>query len=237
MGLFSSIAKIFGAAKQKKAVGQASAAQQAAAQAGIDLTQGQLDQNQGNLDKTLATLLPFLSQGQQAVTAQGDLLGLQGDEEQAAAIASLKDSPLFKSLFRTGEETILQNASATGGLRGGNLTGSLANFGSDTLAKVIQQQLGNLGGLTATGLGAAGTGAAATTAAGGISADLAQQISALLNGQGAAKAGGILGKANANQQIYSGIADAAGDIVGALAGGAGGGGSTQAIAKAIGAFI
>lgn len=234
MGLFSLAASIFGSSKKKKAIQQASAAQQAAAQAGIDLTQGQLDQTQGNLDKTLATLLPFLSQGQQAVTAQGDLLGLQGDEEQAAAIASLKDSPLFKSLFRTGEETVLQNASATGGLRGGNLTTSLADFGSDTLAKVIQQQLGNLGGLTATGLNAAGTGAAATTATGGISADLAQQISALLSGQGAAKAGGILGKANANQDIYNAIAGFVGDTTAKLAGGAG---NLAGAAKAIQGFI
>jgi hypothetical protein len=234
MGLLSSVAKIFGAAKQKKAIGKASAAQQAAAQQGIDLTQGQIATTQSGLSDTLAGLLPFLTQGQQAVTAQGNLLGLGGAEDQSQAIAALKASPLFQSLYHTGEEAVLQNASATGGLRGGNLTGSLANFGSDTLAKVIQQQLAGLGGLSAQGLSAAGTGAQARTATSGITGDLTAQIAALLGQQGSAKAGGILGKANANQQIYDGIASGIGDIVGAIAGGGGSGAST---AQAIGAFI
>lgn len=74
-----------------------------------------------------------------------------GDAQQHA-IDALKASPAFTSLYNTGSDTILQNAAATGGLRGGNTNNSLANFGSSLLASVIQQQLSNLG--TVSGQGA-----------------------------------------------------------------------------------
>lgn len=149
---------------------------------------------------------------------------ISGQQAQQSAIDQLKASPLFQSLFRTGEEATLQNASATGGLRGGNVQNSLANFGSDTLAKVIQQQLQNLGSLSGQGLNAA-------TSAGGLSANATNGIAGLFGDQGQARAGGIIGKSNANQQMYNSIADGAGQIAGAFmpvpgAGGAGGAGAS-----------
>lgn len=148
--------------------------------------------------------------------------GQSGADAQQSAIDQLKASPLFQSLFRTGQETIDQNASATGGLRGGNVQNSLANFGSDTLAKVIQQQLSNLGGLSSQGLQATGQ-------AGQLSANATNGIASLFGDQGQARAGGIIGKANANTDMYNSIAQGAGQIAGAFmpvpgAGGAGGGG-------------
>ncbi len=159
MGIFSSIASFFGASKKKKAAGQAAAAQQAAAQQAIDAVTAQQAATQ-------ASLAPWTEAGRKALSGQSDLLGLNGGSMQADAIAALKDSPLFQSLFRTGQETILQNGSATGGLRGGDIQSSLANFGSDTLARVIQNQLANLGGIseggnaTATNIGQLGAGTA-----------------------------------------------------------------------------
>lgn len=77
---------------------------------------------------------------------------MSANDAQQAAIGKLKASPAFTSLYDTGADTILQNAAATGGLRGGNTNNGLAQFGSSLLAQVIQQQLGNLGSVS--GLGA-----------------------------------------------------------------------------------
>lgn len=51
----------------------------------------------------------------------------------------------------------MQNASATGGIRGGNTQRGLADFGGDLLSQLIQQQIGNYGGLVDIGRGAATT--------------------------------------------------------------------------------
>lgn len=254
MGLFSSIAGIFGAAKTRKAIDRASSVLQDGAQRGIDtigaqtaagqtaLT-GQATQNDSAIQSVLATLAPFIQGGQQAFGAQGDLLGLGGNDKQAAAIASLKDSPLFRSLYTTGADTVLQNGSATGGLRGGNIQSSLATFGSDTLAKVIQQQLTNLGGLSGQGLNAAGTGAQTTL--GGVSANtgISQSIAGLLGNSGVnianlfgaqagAQAGGILGKASASNDMLTNSMKAIQDGLAAIAGMPGGGSMSQLAASA-----
>lgn len=148
-------------------------------------------------------------------------------QQQAAAIQGLKDSPLFQSLFRTGEEAILQNAAATGGLRGGDTQRSLADFGSDTLARVIQQQLANLGGLSAQG---------ANTALGGgqIGAGAANSIANLFGQKGTAEAQGILGKAAGSAAQTGAIFQGIGDLVGNFdlgKSGGGGGGIMSTIGK------
>jgi hypothetical protein len=73
---------------------------------------------------------------------------------QGAAITALQASPYYQSLYKNGLEANLQNASATGGIRGGNEVRSLADFGADTLNQTIQQQLSALAGLAGMGQGA-----------------------------------------------------------------------------------
>jgi hypothetical protein len=92
----------------------------------------------------------------------------------------------------------LQTASATGGLRGGNLQGALAQFRPALLSSLIDQQYGRLGGLTTLGQNAAaGTGAAAQT--------MGTNVTNLLGQQGAAAAGGELAQARAFGAIPSAI--------------------------------
>lgn len=212
MGLFSSIAGIFGAASKKKAAKKASAAQQQAAQQGIDAVSAQNALTQKNF-------APYLEAGSKALGAQSDLLGLNGTGVQGSAIDALRASPLFQSLFGNGQEAILNNASATGGLRGGNIQRSLADFGADTLAKTIESQLAALGGLSGQGFNAATNG-------GQLGAASAEQIAQLLGNKGAAKAGGILGKAAANQELYANLGNLATDVASAFKGMPSGGGFT-----------
>lgn len=217
MGLFSSIAGILGSKKKKKAAQQAAAAQTAALQQGIDATNAQNALTQQQLE-------PYLTAGTQALGQQSNLLGLNGAGVQQGSIDALKASPLYQSLFGNGEDAILANGSATGGLRGGNIQRSLFELGRDTLAQTIEAQLSRLGGLAGQGLGAAGTG-------GALGADAARQLATLFGGQGQAKAGGIIGAANADLEKYGHIANLAGQVAAAALGMPGMGGAGGAAAS------
>jgi hypothetical protein len=89
---------------------------------------------------------PYMGFGSSSLGQLGDLLGLNGPDAAAKAIDALKNSPLYQSLFNTGQEAVLQNASATGGVRGGNTQGALYELGSNTLSDVIQNQIRSLFG-------------------------------------------------------------------------------------------
>jgi hypothetical protein len=69
---------------------------------------------------------PFQEAGAQAFEQQQALAGLRGPEAQQAAIAQIEQSPFLQAQIRQGEEAMLQRASATGGLRGGNIQAALA---------------------------------------------------------------------------------------------------------------
>ena len=135
--------------------------------------------------------------------------GLAG---QAAAIDALKASPLYQSLYRNGEEAILSNAAATGGLRGGNTQSSLYNLGADTLSNVIQNQLANLGGIANMGMGSAGQ-------LGQFGATAASNIGNSLTQQGQAQAGAALTKGGINASNWNNIGGALDSIGSAISGG------------------
>lgn len=134
--------------------------------------------------------------GESALAQQRRMLGLEGATEQQASIAGIEQSPIFEALTRQGEEAMLQNAAATGGLRGGNIQAALAQFRPQMLQDRIQEQLAGLAGLSDMGLRAGG-------AQGGP-----------LMQAGAAQAGGILGRAEANAQMWGGIGRGVGQIIG-----------------------
>ena len=187
-------------------------------QSGINAGNAQYQQTAGNL-------APWLISGQLANAQQGNLVGLNGGAQQQAAIDQLKASPLYTSLYNNGQNAILANASATGGLRGGNTQRSLYGLGNDTLAQLIQSQLGNLGGISSMGqstaLGQGALGAANTSS-----------IQSLLGSIGANNAAGTLTNAGTqaagNTNISSilgglfGQGGAGTDLLGSLFGGGGG---------------
>ena len=77
--------------------------------------------------------------------------GMTGEQAQATAIDRIANSPILQELTRQGEEAILQNASATGGLRGGNVQGALAQFRPQMLQQEIDKQYARLAGLSGMG--------------------------------------------------------------------------------------
>lgn len=182
----------YSANQQKKAAKNAAEAQTQSTDMGIAEQQRQFDAVQ----KLLA---PYVNSGSGAITAQQNLIGLGGNVEQQKAIDALKNSAQFGELTRQGENSILQNASATGGLRGGNVQASLAQFRPQLLSQMIEQQYGRLGGIAQLGQ---------ASAAGQASAGLqtGSNIANLYGQQGAAQAGNALAQGQANANFASGIA-------------------------------
>lgn len=103
---------------------------------------------------------PYLDAGRQALGEQSAFLGLDGPEAQQAQIDQVQNSPMFQSMLQQGETSLLQNAAATGGLRGGNTQAALAQFSPQLLNQQLNQryerlaQLGLMGQASAAGVGA-----------------------------------------------------------------------------------
>ena len=134
------------AREQRKAAKGASKAQAAAADASVAEQQRQFDEAKKLLapyvavgEPALAELAGYADFGPQAIQQQAALAGLQGPQAQQAAITAIEQSPLFQAQVRQGEEALLQQASATGGLRGGNIQGALAQFRPQMLQQQIEQ--------------------------------------------------------------------------------------------------
>jgi len=126
-----------------------------------------------------------------------------GIDEQRRQFEAIQSGPQFQAMTQQGENAILQNASATGGLRGGNVQGALAQFRPQLLNQLIEQQYGRLGGLTSIGQNAAaGVGNAGMATGNSITNLLAQQ--------GAAQAGGALGQAAGFGNALGGIGQGVG---------------------------
>lgn len=196
---------LLGGGSAKKASKRASAELVAALQGGINSMNANLDYTKGIYQPAIDVLDP-------SVTAIADLLGVNGTGAQQTSLDGLQTSPLMQSLTRNGEEAILQNAAATGGLRGGNTQRGLADFRSDTFAQLIQRQLQNLGGLSSIGLGGAG-------AVTGASGNTAQAIAQMLAQQGQAKAGQQITAGGINSQNWNNVAGFGQDVLGSIFGG------------------
>lgn len=184
----------------KSASEEASGAQRDASRAAIEEQRRQ----QAESERLLA---PYMQAGQGALGQQQALLGLAGPEAQAAAIAQLEGSPQFKAMLQQGESAILQNASATGGLRGGNTQAALAQFRPAMLSQLIQQQMAQLGGLSSMGqqgaMGAAGFGQQG-----------AQNVMGQLGAMGQAQAGAALAQGQGLANMFGGIGGALGTLGG-----------------------
>ena len=204
---------ITGAKQAGKAAEAAGQTQAGFAQQGIDEQRRQFDALVNLMAPyvtagtgAMGRLAPYEQAGQQAFGQQQSLIGLQGPQAQQQAIAALQASPQFQALQQQGENAILQNASATGGLRGGNVQAALAQFRPQILSSLIDQQYGRLGGIAGAGLGVTsdiatrGQAAAAGQASSGLQS--ASNIGNLLGNQGAAIAGGQMARGGVARQTF-----------------------------------
>lgn len=218
--------------------GQATEAELAAARQAAE----QYRTSQASIESALAPFIELAPQqiqnlglyqtaGTQALEQQSALAGLQGPEAQQAAISALEASPQFQALARQGQEAILQGASATGGLRGGNVQGALAQFRPELLQRYIDQQYTRLGGLAGQGLdvtqGLMGQGYEASTNLARLRQTEAANLANLISGAGEAQAAGLAtqgaiqaGREQGQGQVLGGVLGGLGNIYGLYRGGA-----------------
>lgn len=199
--LLAPAAQLIGGALTAHAAGEAADAMSNAAQAGIG-------EQRREFDTVRELLSPYVTAGNTSLGAYQDLSGANGPDKQRAAMAALEGSPQFGALTKAGENAILQNASATGGLRGGNVQAALADQRTNLLNALTQQQLARYQPIINSGqASAAGVGNAAIATG--------NNVTNLLGQQGAAQAGGIVAGTSA-------ITNAIGNVGGFFAGQAAG---------------
>lgn len=197
---------LYSANKASKAQSSAANAAAAAQTEGDRLA---IEEQKRQFDAIQKLLAPYNEAGTKGLSAQQDLLGINGAEKQTAAYNSIANSPAMAAYAQQGENALLQNASATGGLRGGNTQGALAQYRPQLLNQLINQQYANLGGMTSIGQNAA-----AQTGNAGM--ESSTNIGNLLQNSGSANAAAAMaqGQASANQW------GAVGNIFGQLGGAA-----------------
>lgn len=226
---------VMSSSAQKSAAKTAAGAQTEASQLSVEEQRRQFDEMKKILEPYVSAGTPALQQmasyaevGPQALDKQLAMAGLKGPEAQQMAIAEIEQSPLYQAQVRQGEEAMLQQASATGGLRGGNLQGALAQYRPQMLAAAIENQYNRLGGLTSFGAGTTqnlatiGQASAAGQAAQGM--NMAANVGNALMSSGQAQAQAALASGQATANMWGNISGSVGTAagLGLLGGGAGG---------------
>ena len=199
---------IVGGVMSSRSASKAAKAQQEASGASIDEQRAQFEAMQRTLKPYVDAGSPALRQiasyadvAQPALNEQQALNGMFGAEAQQQAINRIEQSPLYMEQVRQGENAMLQNASATGGLRGGNIQAALAQFRPAVLSQMIEDKYSKLGGMVDFGGSAAlnlakmGQASAAGTGAAGM--NMASNISNLNTQTGQAQAQAQLARGQA----------------------------------------
>jgi len=217
VGIFSVLSGIVGGNSMKKASQKAMQAQVDAANRGIDIQAKQYETTRNDY-------MPYTQAGVKAIEGYGNLLGTNGTDAQATAVQGLEASPFFRQNLSDANENLLQTASATGGVRGGNTAGAIGELSPQLLQQYYQQAMAGFGNLAQLGLGATGS----VANAGATNANAATALNSQIGGF---QAGNFLTKGGINAQNWANagkFADAA-----AKAAIPGGGGSLSNALKSI----
>jgi hypothetical protein len=173
---------------------------------------------------------PYSSAGLGGLASYLALLGQSGADAQQQAIAGLEQMPGYQAQLGAGQRAIMQNAAATGGLRGGNVQQGLAEFGSGLFGQYYQNQLGQLGQLQQQGLN---TNTNLANLRAGQAANLANQY----NMMGQAQGNSILAQSAASKQGMGNAGSLLGAGAGLLFGGPGGASIGSSIGGAVGGLF
>ncbi len=164
------------------------------------LTEG-IGEQRRQFDLTREDFGSTIEAGDLARERELELLGLRGVGAEQSAIDAFTESPGQKFLRERGERAVLRNASATGGLRGGNVLRELQEQGIGFAGQRLGERQDRLRRV-------AGGGSAAVGTQGVIGANLSSNISNLLAERGSARATGIRGKAAGQREGIARVAQA-----------------------------
>ena len=169
-----------------------------------------LQEEQRQFDITQEQFAPFREAGLSALQEQQALLGQGGAEEQQAAFAAFADTPGQQFLRAQQERALVRNASAIGGLGGGNVRTALQEQAFGRAQTDLGQQFNRLSALR-TG------GQTATQNVASFGAQSVGRAGQLIQDAGAARASGILGSAQARNQGVTQLAGLATQFFGGRA--------------------
>jgi hypothetical protein len=257
VGIGSAVAGVAGSAISASGANSAADAQQAA-------NSSQIAQQNYEFNTIQGLLKPFQQAGTAAIPGMqsamtnyesglgayqdilgqlNNLTGANGNAAQQAAIAGLQSNPLYTNSMNLGQQAILANASATGGLRNGNTIANLGYLPGQILSNVMQQQIGNIGTslngqsnyLNALNTAVSqqgnlvGLGENAAAGTGNAALQTGNNITSLLGQNGAIQAGSITAGTNAISSGINSLSGALGTYLnsGGNSGGSGGYGFTM----------
>ena len=200
LGIASSI---FGGNSAAKSAKKAAAQQEAAIGRGISESGQYYDTAQGFLS-------PYTEMGTSSASLLQDIIGTNGPEKQAAALAMYQSSP-SASLLKTAREEAVRGSIgkyASGGLsRSGAFTEDLARRTSD-------MDLANYGNWENLSKGLLNTGANAAGQASSLASGRGSDILNARTAQGTARASGTIGGANAQIAGFQGMNNYAQNFLG-----------------------
>lgn len=174
-----------GGSSGKKAAKKAAAAQ-------MEMMNKAIAEQRAAFSEGKQLLDPYSQAGLGGLQSYLAMLGQAGPDAQEAAIAGLEETPGYQAQLQAGQRALLQNASATGGLRGGNIQQGLAEFGSGLFGNYYNQQLDRLGQLQNQGL-------QVNTGLANLRAGQAANISSAFSNTGASNANSIMAGQAADQ--------------------------------------
>lgn len=199
---------------------------------------------QGQEDKGLANYQPYLSAGSTAAKTLGDLTATPGQglltpwnqRFTAPTEAQAEATPGYKFQLQQGENALQNSAAGKGSLLSGRTMADLNNYAQGTASanyqnvfnnaftqyqSAYQSFLNNQNDTYSRLMGVSGQGLQAAGGAGSLISGVGGDIASLYGAQGAARAGGTIGSANAYGSILPGIGNAitSGLMLGDLRGG------------------
>ena len=185
------VSDLFSSISGADAAEEAAAIQQQGTDRAIDVQSDQFQQ-------ILGLLGPSIEGGDLARQQQLGLLGLLGPEAQQAAQNQFQESPGQQFIRERQQRALVRNQAAIGGLGGGNIKTALQEQAAGFASQDFGNQFNRLSALSGAGQTAAGN-------VGQFGQASASNIGNLINRGASAQASGILGGAQANQQLMSGL--------------------------------
>lgn len=158
-----------------------------AADAQIQTSESGIHEIRRQFDAIQNLLRPYIESGVSSLDAQRAIAGLEGPEAEKEAVRAISASPLYQEMVAQGEQGILQNAAATGGLRSGNTQTALASYRPQVLNQLLNERYNRLAGIT-------NLGQASATGQASAGQQTGSQIAGLFGQQGAARAGAHLAR-------------------------------------------
>ena len=210
---------------------------EAAAEAAVDAAKGQeraalagVEEQRRQFDISTEGLKPFQEAGVSAIGQQQALLGLSGQEAQQQAFSGLEESAGQRFLRDRQEKALLRNASAIGGLGGGNVRTALQQQAAGFAQQDIENQFGRLGQL-------AGQGQGASTNIAELGSGAATSIANLQGQAAAARASGVLGAQEQRASSTGQLLQLGGAIIGGIYGGPAGAQVGSGVGSAVGGAL